>query len=57
VGLLPSVSSDVPVIGTAHGRDVVFGAAVVLVMLLLPGGFAGLLARLRLVASSAKPTT
>jgi len=50
VGLLPSVSSSVPVIGSAHGRDVVFGAAVVLVMLLLPDGFAGLLARLRRLA-------
>jgi ABC-type branched-subunit amino acid transport system permease subunit len=38
------------VIGSAHGRDVVFGAAVVLVMLLLPDGFAGLLARLRRLA-------
>ena len=47
VGLLPSVSSSVPIIGSDHGRDVVFGAAVILVMLLLPGGFAGLLARLR----------
>jgi branched-chain amino acid transport system permease protein len=59
VGLLPAVSNSVPVIGSDHGRDVVFGAAVVLVMLLLPDGFAGLLARLRLVlgAPSAKPTT
>jgi len=47
VGLLPTVSSSVPVIGSRHGQDVVFGAAVILVMLLLPGGFAGLLARLR----------
>jgi branched-chain amino acid transport system permease protein len=47
VGLLPQVSTSVPVIGSDHGRDVVFGAAVVLVMLLLPDGFAGLLARLR----------
>ncbi|HZT83943.1 MAG TPA: branched-chain amino acid ABC transporter permease [Gaiellaceae bacterium] len=47
VGLLPSVSSSVPVIGSQHGQDVVFGAAVILVMLLLPGGFAGLLAQLR----------
>jgi branched-chain amino acid transport system permease protein len=46
VGLLPSVSSSVPVIGSAHGQDVVFGAAVILVMLVLPGGFAGLIARL-----------
>jgi branched-chain amino acid transport system permease protein len=47
VALLPQVSTSVPVIGARHGRDVVFGAAVVLVMLLLPDGFAGLLARLR----------
>jgi branched-chain amino acid transport system permease protein len=50
VGLLPNVSSSVPVVGSAHGRDVVFGAAVVLVMLLLPDGFAGLLTRLRRIA-------
>ena len=50
VGLLPSVSSSVPVIGSTHGQDVVFGAAVVLVMLLLPGGFAGVVAWLRRVA-------
>jgi branched-chain amino acid transport system permease protein len=47
VGLLPSVSSSVPVIGSAHGQDVVFGAAVILIMLLLPDGFAGLLRRFR----------
>ena len=52
VGLLPTVSSSVPLIGSAHGRDVVFGAAVVLVMLLLPGGFAGLLDRLRRLAQA-----
>jgi branched-chain amino acid transport system permease protein len=52
VGLLPTVSSSVPVIGSNHGRDVVFGAAVVVVMLLLPGGFAGLLARLRRLADT-----
>jgi branched-chain amino acid transport system permease protein len=50
VALLPQVSTSVPVIGARHGRDVVFGAAVVLVMLLLPDGFAGLLARLRRLA-------
>jgi branched-chain amino acid transport system permease protein len=50
VGLLPSVSSSVPVVGSEHGRDVVFGAAVVLVMLVLPGGFAGLLDRVRRLA-------
>lgn len=47
VGLLPQVSTSVPVIGSDHGRDVVFGLMVVVVMLLLPDGFAGLLARLR----------
>jgi branched-chain amino acid transport system permease protein len=47
VGLLPQVSTSVPVIGAEHGRDVVFGAAVILIMLLLPDGFAGLLARVR----------
>ena len=50
VGLLPQVSTSVPVIGAQHGRDVVFGAAVILVMLLLPDGFAGLLTRLRRLA-------
>jgi branched-chain amino acid transport system permease protein len=50
VALLPQVSTSVPVIGAQHGRDVVFGAAVILVMLLLPDGFAGLLARLRRLA-------
>jgi branched-chain amino acid transport system permease protein len=50
ISLLPTVSSSVPVIGSDHGRDVVFGAAVVLVMLLLPDGFAGLLSRLRRLA-------
>jgi branched-chain amino acid transport system permease protein len=50
VGLLPNVSSSVPVIGSTHGQDVVFGAAVIVVMLLLPGGVAGLIARLRGVA-------
>jgi branched-chain amino acid transport system permease protein len=52
VALLPQVSTSVPVIGSTHGRDVVFGAAVVLVMLLLPDGFAGLVARLRRLAGA-----
>jgi len=47
VGLLPKISSSVPVVGNEHGRDVIYGALVILVMLVLPGGFAGLLARLR----------
>jgi branched-chain amino acid transport system permease protein len=45
VGLLPTISKDVPLIGSTHGQDVVFGGLVVLVMLLLPQGFAGLLER------------
>jgi branched-chain amino acid transport system permease protein len=49
VGLLPHVSTSVPVIGKIASQhiDVVFGAAVILIMLLLPEGFAGLLARIR----------
>jgi branched-chain amino acid transport system permease protein len=43
IGLLPSVAPDVPLIGSAHGQDVVFGLIVVLIMLLLPNGFAGFL--------------
>jgi branched-chain amino acid transport system permease protein len=50
VGLLPQVSSSVPLIGAQHGQDVVFGAAVILIMLVLPDGFAGLLARIRRLA-------
>ena len=50
VALLPQISTGVPVIGAQHGRDVVFGAAVILVMLLVPDGFAGLLARIRRLA-------
>jgi branched-chain amino acid transport system permease protein len=47
IGLLPQVSSSVPVIGNEHGLTVVYGALVILVMLVMPEGFAGLLARLR----------
>ena len=47
VGLLPKISTSVPIVGSDHGRDVVYGLLVVLVMLVLPGGFAGFLARLR----------
>jgi branched-chain amino acid transport system permease protein len=55
VGLLPKVSTSVPVIGKIANEhiDVVFGAAVILVMLLLPDGFAGLLARIRRLAARA----
>jgi branched-chain amino acid transport system permease protein len=47
VGLLPEISSSVPVIGSQHGQDVVFGLMVILIMLVLPTGVAGLLPRLR----------
>jgi branched-chain amino acid transport system permease protein len=46
IGLLPEISASVPLIGSSHGEDVVFGLIVILVMLLLPNGFAGLLRRL-----------
>jgi branched-chain amino acid transport system permease protein len=46
IGLLPTVSTDVPIVGSNHGRDVVFGLIVIFVILALPNGFAGLLARL-----------
>jgi branched-chain amino acid transport system permease protein len=46
VGLLPTVSADAPLIGSAHGQDVVFGLIVILTMLLLPNGVLGVLARL-----------
>jgi len=47
IGLLPTISQSVPVIGNAHGRNVVYGVLVIVVMLVAPDGFAGLLARLR----------
>jgi branched-chain amino acid transport system permease protein len=43
VALLPNISSSAPVIGSIHGQDVAFGVVVILVILLLPNGFAGLL--------------
>jgi branched-chain amino acid transport system permease protein len=44
VGLLPTVSASAPLIGSAHGQDVVFGLIVILIMLLLPNGVVGILA-------------
>lgn len=46
IGLLPFISSSAPLIGSSHGQDVVRGLIVVAIMLLLPNGVAGLLARL-----------
>jgi branched-chain amino acid transport system permease protein len=43
VALLPEVSSSVPLVGSTHGQDVVFGLIVILIMLALPNGVAGLL--------------
>jgi branched-chain amino acid transport system permease protein len=57
VGLLPQISSSVPFIGPTHGQDVVFGLVVILVMLLLPNGFAGLLARLETAIKSNPKTS
>jgi branched-chain amino acid transport system permease protein len=43
VALLPEVSASVPLLGSNHGQDVVFGLIVILIMLALPNGVAGLL--------------
>jgi len=47
VGLLPEISTSVPYIGHDYGKNIAYGLLVILVMLLLPGGFAGLLGRVR----------
>jgi branched-chain amino acid transport system permease protein len=46
IGLLPQISESVPLVGSSHGQDVAFGLIVILIMLVLPNGFAGLLARI-----------
>jgi len=43
IGLLPQISSQVPIVGSNHGQDVVFGLIVILIMIALPNGVAGLL--------------
>ena len=45
IAVLPNISSSAPLIGSIHGQDVAFGIVVILVMLLLPTGVAGLLHR------------
>jgi branched-chain amino acid transport system permease protein len=45
IGLLPQISESVPLVGSSHGQDVAFGLIVILIMLVLPNGFAGLLTR------------
>jgi branched-chain amino acid transport system permease protein len=57
VGLLPEISSSVPFIGPSHGQDLVFGLVVILVMLLLPNGVAGLLARVQTAIKSNPKTS
>ena len=47
IALLPTISTSLPYLPKEHGRDVIYGALVILVMLVMPGGFAGLLARIR----------
>ena len=42
VALLPNISESAPLIGSIHGQDVAFGVVVIVVMLVLPGGAAGL---------------
>jgi branched-chain amino acid transport system permease protein len=46
VGLLPTISASAPLVGSNHGQDVVFGLIVILIMLALPNGVVGVLARL-----------
>ncbi len=44
-----------PFSAKSHGQDVVYGFVVILVMLVLPGGFAGLFAKLRLRVEGLNP--
>jgi branched-chain amino acid transport system permease protein len=46
IGLLPTISASAPLVGSNHGQDVVFGLIVILIMLVLPNGVVGILARL-----------
>ena len=54
IALLPNISQSAPLIGSLHGQDVAFGVVVVLVMLLIPTGFAGLLERVAVRLSAAR---
>jgi branched-chain amino acid transport system permease protein len=45
IGLLPTISASAPLVGSNHGQDVVFGLIVILIMLVLPNGVVGILAR------------
>jgi len=58
IALLPNISSSAPVIGSIHGQDVAFGVVVILVILLLPTGVAGVLHRAALtLAARRRPRT
>jgi branched-chain amino acid transport system permease protein len=46
IGLLPTISASAPLVGSNHGQDVVFGLIVILIMLVLPNGVVGIMARL-----------
>jgi branched-chain amino acid transport system permease protein len=46
VALLPNISTSAPLIGKVEGQEVAFGLVVILVIMLLPTGFAGLLGRI-----------
>ena len=57
VALLPNISSSAPLIGSIHGQDVAFGVVVILVILLLPTGVAGLLQRAALTLAARRRRT
>jgi branched-chain amino acid transport system permease protein len=57
IALLPNVSTSAPLIGSIHGQDVAFGTVVILVILLLPNGFAGLLHRAALTVAARRRRT
>jgi branched-chain amino acid transport system permease protein len=46
IDLLPNVSQSTPLLGSEHGTDIAFGLIVILVVFVLPTGFAGFLRRL-----------
>jgi branched-chain amino acid transport system permease protein len=46
IGLLPEISTSVPLVGSNHGQDVIFGLIVILIMIALPNGVAGLLLKI-----------
>jgi branched-chain amino acid transport system permease protein len=51
IGALPDVSSSVPIIGSEHGLDIVYALVVIIVIFLMPNGFAGLLRQILMRAT------